>query len=59
MVPVQVNELKGRNWLVTSGLKGGERVVVENAASLEPGAVVKPRERATEPQTDAKTAANT
>ncbi|SIO71014.1 membrane fusion protein, multidrug efflux system [Burkholderia sp. GAS332] len=59
VVPVQVNELKGRNWLVTSGLKGGERVVVENAATLEPGAVVKPRERATESQTDAKTAANT
>jgi membrane fusion protein, multidrug efflux system len=45
VVPVQVNELKGRNWLVTRGLKGGERVIVENAATLAPGTAVTPRER--------------
>lgn len=45
VVPVQVNELKGHNWLVTRGLKGGERVIVENAATLVAGTVVTPRER--------------
>ena len=32
----------GENWLVTSGLKPGERVVVEGAMMLRPGAPVKP-----------------
>ena len=53
VLPVQVNQLKGRNWLVTGGLKGGERVVVENTAGLEPGAIVTPRERTVEKQPDA------
>ena len=59
VVPVRVNQLKGLNWLVTRGLKGGERVVVENTAALEPGAIVTPRERAVEKQPDAQTAART
>lgn len=32
----------GENWLVTSGLSAGERVVVEGAMMLRPGAPVKP-----------------
>lgn len=32
----------GENWLVTSGLKAGERVVVEGAMMLRPGMPVKP-----------------
>jgi multidrug efflux system membrane fusion protein len=59
VVPVRVNQLKGLNWLVTGGLKGGERVVVENTAVLEPGAIVTPHERADEKQPDAQTAART
>lgn len=45
VVPVQANQMKGRDWLVTGGLKGGERVVVENVAALEAGTVVTPHER--------------
>ena len=32
----------GENWLVTSGLKAGDRVIMEGASMLQPGAVVKP-----------------
>ena len=32
----------GDNWLVTAGLKPGDRIVVEGAGMLRPGAVVKP-----------------
>lgn len=32
----------GDNWLVTAGLKAGERVIVEGAQNLQPGTPVKP-----------------
>jgi membrane fusion protein (multidrug efflux system) len=32
----------GDNWLVTAGLKAGDRVIVEGAQNLQPGAAVKP-----------------
>ena len=45
-VPVTAQRLLGPNWVVTEGLQGGERVVVENAAQLAPGQKIKPVERA-------------
>lgn len=45
-VPVTAHRLLGPNWVVTEGLQGGERVVVENAAQLAPGQKIKPVERA-------------
>ena len=44
--PVVAYRLLGPNWVVTEGLAGGERVVVENAAQLAPGQKIKPVERA-------------
>lgn len=35
--PVQVGARLGSNWLIATGLKAGERVVVEGAAKLRPG----------------------
>lgn len=40
---VQTSRLIEDRWLVTSGLKGGERVVVESVDKAMPGATVKPR----------------
>ena len=39
-VPVAAHRLLGPNWVVTEGLKGGERVVVEGIAGLRDGAKV-------------------
>lgn len=41
-LPVVADTMQEGKWLVTSGLKGGERVVVENAGFLMPGMKVKP-----------------
>ena len=38
--PVQVGDWYGDQWLIDSGLKGGDRVVVNGAARLQPGAPV-------------------
>ncbi|MFH7109380.1 MexX/AxyX family multidrug efflux RND transporter periplasmic adaptor subunit [Achromobacter xylosoxidans] len=45
-VAVAAHRLLGPNWVITEGLEGGERVVVENAAQLAPGQKIKPVERA-------------
>jgi multidrug efflux system membrane fusion protein len=45
-VPVVAERLSGANWVVTEGLRGGERIVVENAAQLRPGQKIEPVERA-------------
>ena len=42
--PVQVGDWLGDQWLVTSGLKDGERVVVDGFMRLAPGAVVRAKE---------------
>jgi membrane fusion protein (multidrug efflux system) len=39
---LQAPRTVGTNWLVTSGIKPGDRVVVEGAQVLQPGASVKP-----------------
>lgn len=44
-VPVAAHRLQGPNWIVTQGLTGGERIVVENAAQLAAGQKIKPIEK--------------
>jgi membrane fusion protein (multidrug efflux system) len=43
--PVQVGEWSGESWIVTSGLKGGERVIIDGLMKLGPGAPVKVAEK--------------
>ncbi len=38
--PVQVGDWSGDAWIVTSGLQGGERVIVDGMMKVMPGAVV-------------------
>lgn len=45
-VSVTARNIQGPNWVVTDGLKGGERIVVENVSQLAPGQKIKPVERA-------------
>ncbi|WP_406827710.1 efflux RND transporter periplasmic adaptor subunit [Microbulbifer sp. ARAS458-1] len=44
--PVQVSQTVGSNWLVESGLKAGDRVIVEGLQKIRPGVVVNPGEAA-------------
>lgn len=46
---VEAERMKGDQWLVTRGLKNGERVVVDNAAQFAAGTAVKAVERAAPP----------
>jgi membrane fusion protein, multidrug efflux system len=41
--PVQTRQTVGENWLVTSGVKAGERIVVEGGGFLRPGTAVTPK----------------
>ena len=52
-VEVQADNLQGKQWIVTAGLKGGERVIISNPGMLAPGTPVKP----IKPQTAGKDAA--
>lgn len=38
--PVQVADWSGNNWIVSAGLQGGERVIVDGVMKVMPGAVV-------------------
>lgn len=40
--PVKISSAKGTSWVVTSGLKSGEKVMVDGFQKLQPGATVKP-----------------
>ena len=40
---VELGARSGENWLVTGGLKAGERIVVDGLQSARPGTVVSPR----------------
>lgn len=44
-VTVEAAQMKGRDWIVTRGLAGDERVVVVDAAQFEAGTTVKALER--------------
>jgi membrane fusion protein (multidrug efflux system) len=41
--PVVANANDGNSWVVSSGLKGGERIVVEGFQKAKPGATVNPQ----------------
>ena len=43
--PVQVGAWSGDQWLVTDGLQGGERVIVDGVMKIGPGAPVKVAEK--------------
>ncbi len=49
-VEVEANTLEGNHWVVTSGLQGGEKVIISNPAMMIPGTRVKPV--VTDDQTD-------
>ena len=40
--PVMVGSAEGNNWIVTSGLKAGDRVILEGLQKVQPGMAVKP-----------------
>ena len=39
---LEVRQTVGDKWLVTAGLKAGDRLIVDNLQKVQPGAVVKP-----------------
>ena len=41
--PVQTAEWYGKDWVITGGLKAGDRVIVDNLMKLRPGALVQPQ----------------
>ena len=40
--PVQVGQWSGEDWIIDSGLKAGERVIVDGVVKAAPGTTVKP-----------------
>ncbi|HEY7239387.1 MAG TPA: efflux RND transporter periplasmic adaptor subunit [Burkholderiales bacterium] len=46
--PVQAGEWSGDNWIITEGVKPGERVIVDGLLKLGPGAPVKIAEKPSE-----------
>lgn len=52
--PVEAGDWLGDQWLVTSGLKNGERVVVDGFMRLAPGVVVRAKEVPAPPLPDNK-----
>ncbi|MES2997154.1 MAG: efflux RND transporter periplasmic adaptor subunit [Verrucomicrobiota bacterium] len=54
---VQTSEIAGDNWVITSGLKPGERVVMEGHLKAKPGAKVIPEPFGEKPQASAAPAA--
>ncbi len=44
--PIQVGQWSGENWVVSSGLKQGDRVIVDNLIKVRPGAPVEPNDPA-------------
>jgi membrane fusion protein (multidrug efflux system) len=43
--PVEAGEWSGEDWIISAGLKGGERVIVDGVMKLGPGAPVKISEK--------------
>jgi len=43
--PVEAGQWAGDRWIITSGLKGGERVIVDGVMKIGPGAPVKIAEK--------------
>jgi len=44
--PVEVGEWAGSDWIITGGLKAGERVIIDGVMRIDPGAPVKVAEPA-------------
>ena len=42
ILPVTVSSAEGNNWIVTGGLKAGERVILSGLQKVQPGMTVKP-----------------
>ncbi len=51
--PVQTGGWFGRDWVVHEGLRGGDRVAIDNLLRLRPGATVQPRSQS-EAQSEAQ-----
>ncbi len=51
--PVEAGQWSGDRWVISSGLKGGERVIVDGVMKIGPGAPVKVAEKPA-PQKEAK-----
>ena len=47
--PAQTAEALGDKWVVTEGLKPGERIIVEGLQRARPGTQVQPQEMAAQP----------
>jgi len=43
--PVEAGEWSGESWIITSGLKAGERVITDGVMRLGPGAPVRVAEK--------------
>jgi membrane fusion protein, multidrug efflux system len=55
--PIEVGEWVGSDWIVTGGLKSGERVIIDGVMRIGPGAPVKVADAAAQkPAADAKAA---
>jgi membrane fusion protein (multidrug efflux system) len=54
--PVVVGNWVGQDWVVLSGLKAGEKVVIDNIIKLRPGAVVIPHAKGQAPAVASKSA---
>lgn len=52
--PVEAGEWAGDAWIITSGLKAGERVILDGVMKLGPGAPVKIAEKAAEKPAERK-----
>jgi membrane fusion protein (multidrug efflux system) len=51
MTPIVAGNWVGKDWVVLSGLKAGEKVIVDNIIKLRPGAAVSPHPFGTAPAT--------
>ena len=54
--PVQVAQSLGENWVVTSGVKAGERIIVEGLQKVRPGVAVQAEEAGAAPAAPAAAA---
>ncbi len=57
--PVKVGEQVGSDWIIESGLKGGDRVIVEGTQKAKEGTIVNPKPfNPNHPETDQNTNSN-
>ncbi|HEY0562244.1 MAG TPA: efflux RND transporter periplasmic adaptor subunit [Methylophilus sp.] len=56
--PIQEGGWEGKNWVILSGLKAGDRVIADNLIKVRPGAAVNPHPLGEAPAMPANTPAN-